>query len=73
MKVGDVVKIKKLENYAYGGSFKYFVSNWNNVNRGTICKIIKDWTNTKVYVTQNNNSYIFIEEELELINWLKII
>ena len=70
MKVGDVVRIKKLENYAYGGKFENFLLNWNNVNRGIISSIEKDG---KIYVTQNNHYYMFTEQEIELINWLKII
>lgn len=69
MKVGDVVKIKKLASYYYGGHLKYFVSNWNNINRGIIYRITKD----EVIVTKNNLYYTFKEQEIELINWLKII
>lgn len=69
MKVGDVVKIKKLDHYTYGGGFKRILSNWNNVNRGTICRIDGD----KIVVIQNNYPYMFIKQELETINWLKII
>lgn len=69
MKVGDVVKIKELENYTYGGDFHFFLSNWNNINRGTIYRIDDD----RIEVTQNNYDYVFIKQELELINWLKII
>ena len=73
MKVGDVVKIKKLESYAYGGKFENFLLNWNNVNRGIISSIEKDRTGNKIYVTQNNHYYMFTEQEIELINWIKII
>lgn len=73
MKVGDVVKIKELDHYTYGGEFKRFLLNWNNVNRGTISRIEKDSNVDKITVTQNNFPYMFIEQELEIINWLKII
>lgn len=69
MKVGDVVKIKKLDHYTYGGEFKLLLLNWNNVNRGTISRIDGD----EIVVTQNNCPYMFIKQELKIINWLKII
>lgn len=73
MKVGNKVKIKKLASYTYGGRFENFLLNWNNVNCGTIYEITKYGTDNKIYVTQNNHYYTFKEQELELINWLKII